>query len=170
MTRRGCCLLLAAASVMGLRARLAAAEDPGKTVMGQVSVKVFYATDGEASAAGPKAVELPQATVQRLRSEEKLRFKHYRALGEDIQPLFRSYENWAQPLKPSDEVLVRFDARSKPTEKSTRLDLEFWLSRKKVLKTDLVLEGDRPLYVLGPIWRSGRLIIAVSLAAGKVVR
>jgi hypothetical protein len=50
------------------------------------------------------------------------------------------------------------------------LDLEFWLSRKKVLKTDLVLEGDRPLYVLGPIWRSGRLIIAVSLAAGKVVR
>jgi hypothetical protein len=149
---------------------LVAKEDPGKTVMGNVSVKVFYATDGDATAAGPKATTLEAAMEQRLRNEVKLRFKHYRALGEDIQPLFRSYENWAQPLRPSDEVLVRFEARTRPSEKSTRLDLELWLSRKKILKTDVLLAGDRPLLVLGPEWRGGRLIVVVSLAAAPPVR
>jgi len=147
-----------------------AEEDPGKAVVAKVAVKVIYATDGDATVAGPKAVALAKPMEQRLRSEERLRFKHYRSLGEEVQPLFRSYENWAQPLKPSDEVLVRFDARSRPTTQATRLDLELWLSRKKILKTDVVLEGDRPLFVLGPEWRGGRLIIAVSLAEGKVVR
>lgn len=169
MTRRWC-LLLGAALAVGWPAGLLAGDDLGKTVVGSVSVKVFYATDGDAAAAGAKAVALGQALEQRLRSEAKLRFKHYRLLGEDIQPLFRSYENWAQPLKPSDEVLVRFDARSKPTESSTRLDVELWLSRKKILKTDVLLEGDRPLFMLGPEWRGGRLIIAVSLAPVRGVR
>jgi hypothetical protein len=44
------------------------------------------------------------------------------------------------------------------------LDVELWLSRKKILKTDARLEGKRPLYILGPEWRGGRLIIAVALA------
>ena len=52
-------------------------------------------------------------------SEERLRFKNYRLLGQDVQPLLRSYESWAQPLKPSDEVLVRFEARSRPTTQAT---------------------------------------------------
>ncbi|MEO0017814.1 MAG: hypothetical protein RLZZ522_1097 [Verrucomicrobiota bacterium] len=149
---------------------LGAREDPGKTVVGNVSVKVYYATDGDAAAAGPKAAVLAAAMERRLRNEERLRFKHYRALGEDVQPLFRSYENWAQPLRPSDEVLVRFEARSRPTEKEMRLDLELWLSRKKILKTDVLLEGGRPLFVLGPEWRGGRLIIVVSLAEPPVGR
>jgi hypothetical protein len=170
MTRRDWCRALAGVLGVSLPAALAAQEDPGKTVVGRVSVKVFYATNGDAAVAGEKVPVLEDAMEQRLRREVKLRFKHYRALGEDIQPLFRSYENWAQPLRPSDEVLVRFDAQSRPTAKSTRLDLELWLGRKKVLKTDVLLEGDRPLLVLGPEWRGGRLIIAVSLAAAKVVR
>ena len=62
---------------------------------------------------------------------------------------------------------MKFEARSRPTPQSTHLDLELWLSRKKILKTDVLLEGDHPLLVLGPEWRGGRLIIAVSLAAEK---
>lgn len=147
-----------------------AQEDPGKTVVGKVNVTVYYATDGDVAAAGPRATGVENALEKRLRKEEKLRFKHYRLLGQDTQSLFRSYENWAQPLKPSDEVLVRFEARSLPTKASTRLDLELWLSRKKILKTDVLLEGDRPLLVLGPEWRGGRLIIAVSLASGNSSR
>jgi hypothetical protein len=46
------------------------------------------------------------------------------------------------------------------------LDLELWLSRKKIIKADARLEADRPLYLLGPEWRGGRLIIAVALAPG----
>ncbi|MCX6876703.1 MAG: hypothetical protein NTW21_23275 [Verrucomicrobia bacterium] len=165
MTRRACWLVLGAAAgwlPLGLGA---APEDPGKTVVGKVNVAVYYATDGDAAVAGPKAAVLGKVIEKRLRNEEKLRFKQYRLLGEDTQPLFRSYENWAQPLKPSDEVLVKFEARSRPTQAAIRLDLELWLSRKKILKTDVLLEGDRPLFVLGPEWRGGRLIIAVSLAS-----
>ncbi len=53
----------------------------------------------------------------RLRKEERLRFKHYRLLGQDTQALLRSYESWAQPLKPSDEVLVRFEAKGLADQK-----------------------------------------------------
>ena len=141
-----------------------AQDDPGKTNMGRVAVTVYYATDGDPKVAGAKAAQISQDTAKRLRGEERLRFKNYRALGQDVQPLLRSYENWAQPLKPSDEILVRFEARSRPTAQSTGLNLELWLSRKKVLKMDAQLEGKKPLFVLGPEWRGGRLIIAVALA------
>lgn len=161
---------LALAGLLISTAVLQAEDDPGKAVLAKVAVRVIYATDGDVASAPPKAVPLDREIEERLRKEERLRFKHYRSLGADVQPLFRTYENWAQPLKPSDEVLVRFDARSRPTAKATRMDLELWLSRKKILKTDVVLEGDRPLFVLGPVWRGGHLIIEVSLAEGKAVR
>ncbi len=142
-------------------------DDPGRTPIGRVSVTVYYATNGDPEVAGKKTVKVSQATEKRLRSDMRLRFKNYRLLGQDVQPLLRSYENWAQPLKPSDEVLVRFEARSRPTSESTGLDLELWLSRKKVLKMDVSLKGDRPLFMLGPEWRGGRLIIGVALAPQK---
>ncbi len=141
-----------------------AQDDPGKANMGRVGVTVYYATNGDPKVAGSKTAVVTPETEKRLRGEERLNFKNYRLLGQDVQPLLRSYESWAQPLKPSDEVLVRFEARSKPTQEATGLDLELWLSRKKILKMDARLEGKRPLFVLGPEWRGGRLIIAVALA------
>lgn len=141
-----------------------AQEDPGKAKIGRVSVTVYHATNGDPRAAGAKAAEVSKETADRLRREERLRFKSYRLLGTDIEPLLRSYESWAQPLKPSDEVMVRFEAQGQPTKKTAILDLELWLGRKKTVKTDARLEGNRPLFVLGPEWRGGRLIIAVALA------
>ncbi|MEO5916146.1 MAG: hypothetical protein ABIS50_18055 [Luteolibacter sp.] len=141
-----------------------AQSDPGKTAMGQVDFTVYYATNGDPKAAGAKSTLLSEEMATKLRGEERLRFTNYRILGHEVQPLLRSYENWAQPLRPSDEVLVRFEARSKPTKDATKLDLELWLSRKKILKTDVLLQGNRPLFILGPEWRGGRLIIGVALA------
>lgn len=152
-------------AILGLLATpVRSQDDPGRANMGSVSVTVYYATDGDPKAAGDKASAVDEETLKRLRGEERLRFKEYRILGKDLQPLLRSYESWAQPLKPSEEVLVRFEARTRPTKQVTGLDLELWLSRKKILKTDAWLEGDRPLFVLGPEWRGGRLIVAVALA------
>lgn len=141
-----------------------AQDDPGRTKIGRVRVTVYYATNSDAKAAGTKASAVSKETEKRLHSEARLNFKSYRMLGQDVQPLLRSYESWAQPLKPSDEVLVKFEASSIPTDQLMKLDLELWLSRKKILKTDARLEGNRPLYMLGPEWRGGRLIIAVALA------
>ena len=164
MNRRTCFRSVAAAAMVVFAQFGLAQEDPGKANMGQVAVSVYYATNGDPKVAGKKTAAISKDIEKRLRDEERLRFKNYRTLGRDVQPLLRSYESWAQPLKPSDEILVKFEARSVPTKESTGLDLELWLSRKKVLKMDAKLEGKRPLFVLGPEWRGGRLIVAVALA------
>jgi len=143
-----------------------AVQDPGKESLTQIAVTVYHATNGDPKVAGDSARPVDAETERRLRAERQLDFRHYRALGRDVQPLYRSYENWAQPLKPSDEVLVRFEARSRPETDRIRLGIELWLSRKQILKTDVRLEGERPLFVLGPEWRGGRLIIAIALADG----
>lgn len=141
-----------------------AQEDPGRAEVGTLVVTVFYATDGDPSAAGQRAQKVPDEIAARLGKTKYLKYTHYRALGAETQKIFRTYENWAQPLKPSDEILVRFEPSSKPTAEQVSLDLELWLSRKKILKTDIFLKIGSPLYVLGPEWRGGRLIIAVALA------
>lgn len=138
-------------------------EDPGRTPIGKIEVNVIFATDGDASLAGKTASIIDENIAKRLRSEKSLRFSEYRLIGSDAQPILRSYENWAQPLKPSDEILIRFETRSLAPDKSIRLDLEVWLSRKKTLKTDADLQIGRPIFILGPEWRGGRLIIAISL-------
>jgi len=147
---------------------LLAEKDPGRVIIGRVCVTVYHATNGDPAVAGAQAAAVDKEVEERLRSEERLRFTHYRLLGTDTQPLLRSYENWAKPLKQSDEVLVRFEARGASTKDSMKLDLELWLSRKKILKTDVFLQGQRPLYILGPEWRGGRLIIAVTHAPKTV--
>ncbi len=141
-----------------------AQEDPGRARIGALTVTVYHGTDGDPKAAGERSKAVPKEISTRLQGEEKLRFKHYRQLGQETQPLLRSYESWAQPLKPSDEILVRFEAQGRPTGKTAILDFELWVSRKKIVKTDARLEGNRPMFVLGPEWRGGRLIIAVALA------
>ncbi|MBK1881106.1 hypothetical protein JIN85_01695 [Luteolibacter pohnpeiensis] len=146
---------------------LFAQDDPGKMSVGRVKVAVYYGTDADPAAAGERFPKVEDTVKKQLQKEQQLQFKHYRLLGLDDQPLFRSYENWAQPLKPSDEVLVRFESRSLPSKDSMRLDLELWLSRKKILKTDALLERDKPLFILGPEWRGGRLIISVALATDE---
>jgi hypothetical protein len=161
MKRRACIIACLAAACACLAP---AAEDPGKTEIGKIRVTVYHATDGDPQAAGGKAQPVSKETAERLRREERLRFKHYRLLGSDTQPLLRSYESWAEPLKPSGEVMVRFEAQGQPAGQSAMLDLELWLARKKIIKTDARLQGDRPLFMLGPEWRGGRLIIAVALA------
>lgn len=144
-----------------------AQKDPGKDTIGVVTVTVYYGTNGDPAAAGSRARPVSSAVSERMASEEKLKFTTYRELGSEAKPLFRTYENWAKPLAPSDEVLLRFEAQSKLSKEVMRLDVELWLSRKKILKTDAPMQPDKPLLVLGPEWRGGRLIISVALQPGR---
>ncbi|MGD7654536.1 MAG: hypothetical protein ACQCXQ_15060 [Verrucomicrobiales bacterium] len=141
-----------------------ALEDPGKNKISRIAVQVYYATNGNPASAGERGEKVSPEVEARFRNVKSLRFKHYRMLGEDIQPLLRSYDSWAQPLQPSDEIMVRMEAAGVPSAKDTRLDLELWLARKKTVKMDVHLKGGCPLLVLGPEWRGGRLIVSVALA------
>lgn len=150
--------------ILAAAAAPAWAQDPGKDVIGSVRVKVYFGTDGDPAAAGPKAERVEDAVRESLRAQESLRFSHYRLLGTDTKPVFRSYENWAQPIGGSEEILCRFEVQSRLSTEAIRLDLELWLSRKKILKTGAVVATGRPVLVLGPEWRGGRMIVAVELA------
>ncbi|MEP4078275.1 hypothetical protein [Haloferula sp.] len=143
---------------------LAQAADPGRDEIANVRVLVYHATDGDPAVAGEKAAEVSEETAKWLASKEELKFEHYRLLGSDAKPLFRSYENWAQPIEGSDEILCRFEVASRLSKDSVRIDLELWLSRKKILKSGVALTSGKPVLVLGPEWRGGRMIVAVELA------
>lgn len=145
----------------------AAEGDPGKDVIGTVTLTVYYGTNGDPAAAGGRTSAVSKEITERFTKEERLRFSNYRLLGRDAKPLYRSYENWAQPLPPSDEILLRFEAQSALSKEVMILDLELWLSRKKIFKTDVRLSPEKPLLVLGPEWRGGRLILAIELAPGR---
>ena len=140
----------------------ASSPDEGQDVIGYLQTGVIFATDGDAGAAGEKATPLDEAGKAELRKRKDLKFAAYRVMGSDRQPVFRSYENWATPMKPSEEILLAFESKGR-VEGGLQLDLQLWQSRKKIMKSDALLLEGRKLYVLGPKWRGGRLIIVVEL-------
>lgn len=154
-------LLLMATGVLSPAAQTV--EDPGRSAIAQVRVCVIYATNGSPKAAQVQGKPVSEELKDRLRKEHQLQFVNYRLLGSDFEPLTRSYESWAEPLKPSDEILIRFAALGKPTKTSAILDLEMWMGKRKIIKTDARLEEAKPLILLGPEWRGGRLVILVRL-------
>lgn len=141
--------------------------DPGKEVIGSVKVTVYLGTNGDASSVGPRAKEVSAETAARLGGEQKLRFSKYLELARDQRMLYRSYQNWSEPFEPSNEVMLRFEPQSNLDKGTMRLDLELWLSRKKILKTDAAMTFGKQLLVLGPDWKGGRLILAVELSPEK---
>ncbi len=151
-----------------LTAPSALAEDSGKEEVGILRATLYIGTDGDVAKLGDKVTKLDAATEKRLQSIEKMRFKHYRKLGTDKQPVFRSYENWLAPLKPAEEILLSYESRGRSDDGGMRLDLELWQHKRKVMKTDPVLKKGRPLLILGPKWRDGTLIIAVELVENNL--
>ncbi len=154
------CLVFSATTLCGQ-------DDTGGKEIGTLKFTVYNGTNADPAAAGERLGKISESTKTSLSANEGLRFAHYRAMGAESKPVFKSYENWSQPLKPSDEILIRFETRLEPSENEMPLNLDLWLSRKKVLKSDLTLKSGQPLYILGPEWRGGRLIIAIELASKK---
>lgn len=136
----------------------------GRDIIGTVTVTLVHACDVQSDDGLTKFKRLDEATAQRLAKDQRLKFEHYRVLGGDTKPLFRSYENWAKPIAESDDILVRFEAQARPSKELTRLDMELWISHKKILKTGAALTQDNPMYVLGPEWRQGRMIVIIALS------
>jgi hypothetical protein len=136
----------------------------GRDIIGEVTVTLIHACDQEKVEGLAKFKFLDDATKQRLIKDPRLKFAHYRVLGEDRKPLYRSYENWAKPMANTDDIMVRFEAQARPSKELTRLDMELWVSHKKILKTGAALTQDSPMYVLGPEWRQGRMIVIISLS------
>jgi len=141
--------------------------DIGQESIGKLRVRLIYGTDGDVTKAC-KPLTTPNAEqLAGLSKLSKIKFKHYRNLGEDIQPILRSYENWAKPLSGSKEILLSFQPRGEAVDGALILDVEFWQSHKKILKGGIQLERAKPLYIQGPDWRGGKVIVVVELVSLK---
>lgn len=139
------------------------ASDKGKEVVAKIKATLYLGSDDELGEWAKAYAAANQEMVMRLRGIEQMKFKHYRKLGVDVQPVFRSYENWLAPLKPSEEILLSFESRGRSAADDLRLDLEFWQHRRKVMQMNPVLNADKPLLILGPRWRGCSMIIAIEL-------
>lgn len=140
-----------------------APKDIGKEKIGVVKTTVYFGTDSSTEDIGKNATPLTPAELKKLKSIHKMSFKDYRKLGHDIRSVLRTYENWSSPLKPSEEIMLSFESRGRSEKGGLKLDLELWQHKRKVMKSDPLLYKGRPLIILGPKWRDGRLIIAVEL-------
>ncbi len=137
--------------------------DPGKEEVGQLEVSLIYASSSESARGEAVSVEIEK----KLRKTDSLDFAHYRLLGSDEQGILRSYLFWATPVKSKKPIMVSFQPVGAAQSTSIQLDLELWQGTKKILKTDPTLQLKKPLYILGPAWLDGRIIISVELLSLK---
>lgn len=149
-----CCCFTTMMQASGERAR---------DVIGSVTVQVIYASNSPIKSSVGKTTPLPADFRERLIKDPKLRFAHYAIVGVDTKSLFRSVENWSQPIATSGDIMVRFEPQARPSKELTRLDLEVWLSRRKSLKVGVALSADAPLFIVGPQWKEGNIILAIQL-------
>lgn len=131
--------------------------------IGSLSVQVIYASNSPIKSSLGKFTKLSSDFCDRLIKDPKLRFTHYALVGEDSKPLFRSVENWCQPIATSNEILVRFEPQARPSKELTRLDVEVWLSDRKALKAGVALSAASPLFIVGPEWKQGTMLLAIML-------
>lgn len=131
--------------------------------IGSMSVQLFFATDGDPLAAGNSARELSTGDMQALQAIKELNFTDYRLLGTDTPSILKGYESWATPLRPSKEILVSFQPIKRTDDGKVQMVLEYWQSKRKIFSTNPLLTKGKTLYLLGPEWREGRLILAVKI-------
>jgi hypothetical protein len=128
--------------------------DSGTDEIGKLKVSLFLGSNDSEVDAGPNATSVAESVASHLRVSESTNFSHYHALGTDLVSIYRTYENWARPLKPV----------GKADGKLIKLDLELWQAKQKIMKSPrTALTVDKPLLIKGPQWRGGFLIISVTL-------
>jgi len=86
--------------------------------------------------------------------------KEFRLLGEHTQEIFSEYESW---VVPSKDLFLKIDSKGR-TEKGdgVNLHLQLWLEKNVLLKTDVILRKE-PIFITGPHWGKGQLIMVVEL-------
>lgn len=143
------------------------ADDPGKKVIGTVRTELIFGTKGAVESLGGGTVELPAQEQERLRKVEKLEnFTKFVKLGSVEQPVLAGYKIWAAPIKNSEAIMVTFQPQARIVEENKlRLDIEYWQKKKMALRWDRVFVVGKRVYLIGPKWREGILIITVELVS-----
>ncbi len=148
---------------------LAGAQDPGKEVIGKVRTAVLFGTNGSPAALGDGVVSLSAEEEGKLRKVAKLEpYETFVKLGSVEQDILKGYKSWAQPISNSQALMLTFQPQASIKEsRKLRLDVEYWQKSKMTLRWDRVFEVGKRVYLIGPRWRDGNLIITVELVGLK---
>lgn len=142
-----------------------AAQDTGKEPVARLRTVLLLGSDGNLGEVVPDAKEADKEHAKRMELLKDLNFNGYALLGTDIKPVLRSYTNWASPMKGADEILLSFEPHNAAEAEGVELDLALWQGKRKVMKTTHPFKYGKWLYIAGPKWRGGRLIVGVELLA-----
>lgn len=122
---------------------------------GRVWGALFFAT--------PEKVETPGGEeIAKTFSQLGKAFpdNHFQLLGEHTQEIFSEYESW---VVPSKDLFLKIDSKG-PTENNdgVNLHLQLWREKNVLLKTDVILRKE-PIFIAGPRWGKGQLIMVIEL-------
>lgn len=111
----------------------------------------------------PEKVETPEGEdIAKTLSQLGRAFpdQHFQLLGEHTQKIFSEYESW---VVPSKDLFLKIDSKG-PTENSdgVNLHLQLWREKNVLLKTDVILRKE-PIFIAGPRWGKGQLIMVIEL-------
>jgi len=146
---------------------VAGAQDPGKEVIGQVRTEVLFGTSGPVTSLGDGVIVVSAAEKTRLQKISKLEpYRNFVKLGSVEQHILKGYKSWAQPIRNSQALMLTFQPQASIKEsRKLRLDVEYWQKSKMALRWDRVFEVGKRVYLVGPKWRDGNLIITVELVS-----
>lgn len=86
--------------------------------------------------------------------------KNFQLLGEHTQQIFSEYESW---VVPSKDLFLKIDSKGRTKNgDGVNLHLQLWREKNVLLKTDVILRKE-PLFITGPKWGNGQLIMVVEL-------
>jgi len=122
---------------------------------GQVWASLIFASD-EALKSSDR--EETQKTLDQL--SKAFPGKKFQILGEHTQHIFSAYESW---VVPSKDLFLKIDSKG-PTANhdGVNLHLQLWREKSVLLKTDVILR-QQPIFITGPKWGKGQLIMVIEL-------
>ncbi len=86
--------------------------------------------------------------------------KNFQLLGEHTQQIFSEYESW---VVPSKDLFLKIDSKGHPENgDGVNLHLQLWREKNVLLKTDIILRKE-PIFITGPRWGKGQLIMVIEL-------
>ncbi len=112
-----------------------------------------------------RATDSPSASDRKVSEDlagrlgKSFDFSTFEIIGEHTQPIGKEYHSW---VVPSSELFLRVDYKG-IVEGGRSLHLQLWQQENVVVKTDVLLKSDSPIFFAGPAQGDDQLIFVVEM-------
>ncbi len=145
-----------------------AVADTGKESIGKLKTTIYLGTNDAGKKPCASAVAVSSVEIAKMKGFEGLSFKHYYKIGSDTTNILKALENWSLPLKPSKAITLSYEPAGNISNNSIQLNLDIWQGNKKIMKSAASqLTIGKPMFIRGPAWKNGFLILGVEVITLK---